>query len=167
MYWPFSLLSMSMIHATCLFINLDSAASQRCRSHAILSTGNGSRSRSCPSTTSTAQPRILEDDEVKVSALFCIPKREFWIDSPNGHHLCLVLPLVGPSCCSLSKGIYSKVKPALAVDIGRQSVKATALLHSKGFCYGGKTFLFFSTAPSRNWTDTDTRSNCRQFDQCF
>lgn len=92
-----------------------------------------------PSTTCTARPSILDDDDIKSSALFCIPKREFWIDGPNGRHLCLVLPVVGPSCSSLSKGIYSRMKPVLAADIGRQAVKATALLHSKGFCHGGKT----------------------------
>lgn len=90
------------------------------------------------SITSTARPSILEDDDIKSSALFCIPKREFWIDGPNGHHLCLVLPVVGSSCSSLSKGIYTTMKPALAAGIGGQAVKATALLHSKGFCHGGE-----------------------------
>lgn len=90
------------------------------------------------STTSKARPNILKDDEIRSSALFCVPKREFWIDGPNGRHLCFVLPVVGPSCSSLSKGIYSTMKPALAASIGRQAIKATALLHSKGFCHGGK-----------------------------
>lgn len=91
-----------------------------------------------PSTTSIARPSFLEDDDIKSSALFCIPKRQFWIDGPNGRHLCLVLPVVGPSCSSLSKGIYSTMKPALAAIIGGQAVNATALLHSKGFCHGGE-----------------------------
>lgn len=90
------------------------------------------------STTSTARPSILADNDIKSSTLFSIPKREFWIHGPNGRHLCLVLPVVGPSCSSLSKGIYATMKPALAADIGIQAVKATALLHSKGFCHGGK-----------------------------
>lgn len=114
------------------------------------------------STASTARPSILEDDDTKSSALFCIPKREFWIDGPNGRHLCLVLPVVGPSCSSLSKGIYATMKPALAAGIGRQAVKATSLLHSKGFCHGGKK-LFFQGGLSRTLTDTSTRSDCRQF----
>lgn len=91
-----------------------------------------------PSTTSTTRPSFLEEDDIRSSAIFCIPNREFWIDGPNGRHLCLVLPVVGPSCSSLSKGIYSTMKPALAAGIGGQAVKATALLHSKGFCHGGE-----------------------------
>lgn len=98
------------------------------------------------SITSTARPSFLEDDDIKSSALFSIPKREFWIDGPNGRHLCLVLPVVGPSCSSLSKGIYSTMKPALAADIGRQAVEATALLHSKEFCHGGKPISSSRTA---------------------
>ena len=77
----------------------------------------------------------------KNQLFFCIQKRDFWIDGPNGRHLCLVLPLVGPSCSTLSKGIYSKMKPALAVDIGRQAVKATALLHSKASAMAVRTPL--------------------------
>lgn len=98
------------------------------------------------STSSTPRPSILDDDDMKSSALFCIPIRDFWIHGPNGHHLCLVLPVVGPSCSSLSKGIYSTMKPALAADIGRQAAQATTLLHSKGFCHGGQFILLSGRA---------------------
>lgn len=104
-----------------------------------------------PSTKSTARSNILEDNDIQSSALFCVPKQEFWIDGPNGRHLCFVLPVVGPSCSSLSKGIYSTMKPALAASIGRQAVEATALLHSKGFCHGGKIVSHSRIACSDHW----------------
>ena len=64
-----------------------------------------------------------------------IPENHFWIDGPNGSHLCLVLPVMGPDVSSIF------FRP---VDIGKlsrsiafQAVQGIAFLHSNGICHGG------------------------------
>ncbi|KAK0629475.1 kinase-like domain-containing protein [Bombardia bombarda] len=70
------------------------------------------------------------------SHLFAMVDREFWIDGPNGRHLCLVFPLLGPDLSKLSKGIYSRLKPAFAREMSLQAAQALAQLHPNGLCHG-------------------------------
>lgn len=72
------------------------------------------------------------------SGLLALPIRQFWIDGPNGRHICLVLPVTGPSVSHLSNGIYCRMKPSLVAAAGAHAVKAVAMLHSCGICHGGK-----------------------------
>ncbi|OIW27648.1 kinase-like protein [Coniochaeta ligniaria NRRL 30616] len=62
------------------------------------------------------------------SHLFAMVDEQFWIDGPNGRHLCLVFP-----------GIYSRLKPAFARDVYLQAVRALAQLHANGLCHGDFT----------------------------
>ncbi len=65
-------------------------------------------------------------------------RRHFTFEGPNGHHLCLVLPVLGPSASDLSSGFTCRLRPWLARRVGYQATKAVADLHSQGLCHGGK-----------------------------
>ncbi|KAK3684183.1 kinase-like domain-containing protein [Podospora appendiculata] len=71
--------------------------------------------------------------------LFAIPLRNFWIDGPNGRHLCLVLPVLGPNLSSLSTGIYSRLQPAFVKHVSLQAGQALVALHANGICHGDFT----------------------------
>lgn len=58
----------------------------------------------------------------------------FWIDGPNGRHLCFVLPFLGTNLTYLY-GRYGHV-PDLMKDICFQLVKALEFIHSHGLCHG-------------------------------
>lgn len=65
----------------------------------------------------------------------CVPLDSFWIDGPNGSHLCLVYPVLGPPVDSISKEFED---PAKALrKIASQAVLAMDLLHNHGICHGG------------------------------
>ncbi|KAK4161589.1 kinase-like domain-containing protein [Cladorrhinum sp. PSN259] len=72
------------------------------------------------------------------SRLFAVADRQFWLDGPNGRHLCLVFPVLGPNLAKLSKGIYPRIKPGFAKEVSLQAAQALAHLHSNGLCHGGK-----------------------------
>ncbi|KAH8885442.1 kinase-like protein [Thozetella sp. PMI_491] len=63
-----------------------------------------------------------------------LPLESFRIQGPNGSHLCIVLPLLGPStrlvgqlyCCNSSLGKH----------VAHQMSEAMAYIHSKGVCHG-------------------------------
>jgi len=44
-------------------------------------------------------------------AVFVTYARYFYIDGPNGRHLCLVLPVLGPSASRLSQYMDSRIEP--------------------------------------------------------
>ncbi|KAJ9155232.1 Kinase-like protein [Pleurostoma richardsiae] len=71
--------------------------------------------------------------------LFAMVDRQFWIDGPNGRHLCLVSQVLSPDLSKLSKGIYSRLKPAFARRAALQAARALAQLHSNGLCHGDFT----------------------------
>lgn len=92
-----------------------------------------------------ARSSAILDDHVLASFDFLVTtKRRFWIEGPNGRHLCLVMPLVGPNLSILSSGICSRLKPPLAAVVAHQAAQAMSLLHSNGKCHGG-TFPEFQT----------------------
>lgn len=64
--------------------------------------------------------------------------RYFHVDGPNGRHLCLVQPLLGPSCNYLSHYRMRRIHPWLARRAASQAAKAVADLHSHGLCHGGR-----------------------------
>lgn len=70
-------------------------------------------------------------------AKLAIEYRHFTIDGPNGRHLCLVLPVLGPSTSQLSCFLDSRMTPRLARKAAYQAVQALASLHAQGFCHGG------------------------------
>ncbi|VUC31965.1 unnamed protein product [Clonostachys rosea] len=65
--------------------------------------------------------------------------RFFHIEGPNGRHLCLVLPVLGPSLYELSHDRESRMSPWLARRVSLQVANALADLHSKGLVHGDFT----------------------------
>lgn len=65
-------------------------------------------------------------------------QRQFTFEGPNGRHLCLVLPVLGPSASTLSYGFTSRLRPWLARRAAYEATKAVAELHSQGLCHGGE-----------------------------
>ncbi|KAI0000593.1 kinase-like domain-containing protein [Xylariaceae sp. FL0662B] len=63
------------------------------------------------------------------------PREHFWIDGPNGHHLCLVMPLLGPRLRGFTKNI-DRGQPDTLKSYCFQVTKALAFLHSKKLCHG-------------------------------
>ncbi|KAH6854697.1 kinase-like domain-containing protein [Chaetomium sp. MPI-CAGE-AT-0009] len=72
-------------------------------------------------------------------AKLAVGYRRFTIDGPNGRHLCLVLPVLGPSTSQLSCFLDSRMTPRLARKAAYQAVQALADLHAQGFCHGDVT----------------------------
>ncbi|KAM6536459.1 hypothetical protein FALCPG4_002463 [Fusarium falciforme] len=70
---------------------------------------------------------------------FVTYKRYFHIDGPNGRHLCLVLPVLGPSAYRLSHYLESRLQPKVARSVALQAAQALAHLHSRGLCHGDLT----------------------------
>lgn len=80
---------------------------------------------------------IIADPTLASSELVVSPLREFWVDGPNGRHLCFVLPFVGPNLATLSSGIFSRISSRLAASLSLQAAQAMALVHSRERCHGG------------------------------
>ncbi|KAK4207539.1 kinase-like domain-containing protein [Rhypophila decipiens] len=64
-------------------------------------------------------------------------RRMFTFEGPNGVHLCVVLPVLGPSASDLSRGLDCRLRPWLARKVGYEVAKALAKLHSHDLCHGG------------------------------
>lgn len=64
-----------------------------------------------------------------------IPEDHFWINGPNGKHLCLVLPLLGPQVSSIWFRQYDPGN--LPRKIALQVAQGIEFLHSNGICHGG------------------------------
>lgn len=77
--------------------------------------------------------------------------RQFTFDGPNGHHLCLVLPVLGPSMSELSYTWTCRLTPQLARRVAYQATRALANLHSEGLCHGGESI------PTRLWNKPTDR----------
>ena len=67
-----------------------------------------------------------------------IHSRSFYLQGPNGHHLCLVLPVLGPSAMRMSHWIDSRIRPRLCRKVAYQAAKGLCELHSQGLFHGGK-----------------------------
>lgn len=63
--------------------------------------------------------------------------RRFTFDGPNGHHLCFVLPVLGPSLSSLSNNFEARLTPSFARRAAYEATQALAELHAQGICHGG------------------------------
>lgn len=82
---------------------------------------------------------VSNNPNIAGSRLFAVPDRQFWVEGPNGQHLCLVLPVLGPDLSALSKGIYSRINPVFARALSLQATQALAHLHASGLCHGGES----------------------------
>ncbi|KAK4233059.1 kinase-like domain-containing protein, partial [Achaetomium macrosporum] len=63
-----------------------------------------------------------------------IPFEYFWITGLNGRHLCIVLPLLGPSVSRAA--CHYRKEPVVLKDICGQLVRSMYLMYSKGLCHG-------------------------------
>ncbi|TGJ82365.1 hypothetical protein E0Z10_g6423 [Xylaria hypoxylon] len=82
--------------------------------------------------------------------------RQFTFEGPNGRHLCLVLPVLGPSASDLSYGITSRLRPWLARKVGCETAKAVANLHSRGLCHGEADIYHLFGPPATGLLETES-----------
>jgi len=91
------------------------------------------------SPTYMARTVIANHPSITKSHRFAVVDRGFWFKGPNGRHLCLVFPVLGPDLSRLSKGIYTRIKPQFAKEISLLAAQALAYLHSNGLSHGDFT----------------------------
>lgn len=72
-----------------------------------------------------------------VANYLCLPLDEFEIRGPNGTHLCLVYPVLGPT---VAQGAFRRSPNLSGIlrNAGRQTAIAVDILHKQGICHGGK-----------------------------
>lgn len=63
-----------------------------------------------------------------------LPMRHFWLQGPNGTHLCLVFPVMGPSILSQMEASTDTIK-----DVLTQAGTSLRFLHAHGICHGDFT----------------------------
>ncbi|KFG83189.1 putative protein kinase [Metarhizium anisopliae] len=75
----------------------------------------------------------------------CLPKERFISESPNGTHLCLVFPVLGPTV-DQAASIFEEEQNSSSIlrTISRSIVEALAILHRRGICHAG---MFCEYAP--------------------
>jgi serine/threonine protein kinase len=69
------------------------------------------------------------------SPLLALPTDHFWVDGPNGRHLCLVLPLLGPRIDLVWNKLEDPQKPLPKIAL--QAAQSLQLLHELDICHGG------------------------------
>ncbi|KAI1460383.1 kinase-like domain-containing protein [Annulohypoxylon moriforme] len=65
-----------------------------------------------------------------------IPRDHFWIEGPNGRHLCLISELLGPSLYMNYPDGMDIHTPESLTDLTSQVSKGLQFLHQKGICHG-------------------------------
>ncbi|RYO76545.1 hypothetical protein DL766_005876 [Monosporascus sp. MC13-8B] len=72
-----------------------------------------------------------------------LPLGHFWLTGPNGRHLCLILPLLGPRIRGNDKEGYDDQlwflkaqNPDIYTDVAFQVTQGLNVLHSRGLCHG-------------------------------
>lgn len=63
----------------------------------------------------------------------------FEIAGPNGRHVCLLLPVLGPSLGNLD--VCESLSPATRYRVCRQAASGVTFLHERGVCHGGKKHI--------------------------
>lgn len=81
---------------------------------------------------------IANHPGVAATQLFATINRKFWTNGPNGRHLCIAFPTLGPDLSKLSKGIYSRNDTEVAKRVSLQASRALAHLHAHELCHGGE-----------------------------
>ena len=97
-------------------------------------------SHDCPEVEILRRLRESEDHEGKAFVMSMLD--HFWIDGPNGHHLCVVSEVGGPSikqfndCPGLTSG-SRRLRGAIARKVASQATEGLAYIHSTGTVHGG------------------------------
>lgn len=67
-----------------------------------------------------------------------VGSEHFFLHGPNGRHLCILMPVLGPSMSRLSSGLESRLHPQAARRAGLKATQVLARLHAVGICHGGE-----------------------------
>ncbi|KAI3320446.1 kinase-like domain-containing protein [Xylariaceae sp. AK1471] len=89
-----------------------------------------------------AELRKQEDFDLNLwkQSHIILPLETFWLDGPNGRHLCEVLPLLGPRIIQHKSALPAAYKdPGRLRRICRQIAEAIGFLHQRGICHGDLT----------------------------
>lgn len=78
----------------------------------------------------------VDRQELKTNRIFAIDEH-FWIDGPNGRHICLVVQVLGPAISYDLKGMDLNTPDSLT-DLCLQASESLKYLHDKKICHGGK-----------------------------
>ncbi|KAI0599213.1 kinase-like domain-containing protein [Biscogniauxia sp. FL1348] len=80
----------------------------------------------------SASPRQLESNHV------CVPRERFWLEGPNGRHLCLVSEVLGWNVATWSQHLdpLAAETPEVVSGACRQITKGLRFLHARGVCHG-------------------------------
>lgn len=73
------------------------------------------------------------DKDVRVSHVV-VPEDHFWHEGPNGKHLCVVMPVLGPNLEDAAEKHQYQEEPLKRICY--QLVLAMKFLHEKGICHG-------------------------------
>ncbi|KAI1364057.1 kinase-like domain-containing protein [Xylaria arbuscula] len=76
----------------------------------------------------------IDRDELRSNHIFTV-EEHFWIDGPNGRHICLVTAVLGPPISCELRGIDLDT-PDLLTDLCFQAAQSLRYLHAKGICHG-------------------------------
>ncbi|KAI8625950.1 kinase-like domain-containing protein [Xylariaceae sp. FL1651] len=98
-----------------------------------------------------------DSQELRSNHIFPI-EEHFWIEGPNGRHLCLVVEVLGPAISYWLKGIGFDT-PNLLTDLCFQASQGLKYLHDRKIGHGD-----FHPDHMRLQLDTDAMSNCRIYD---
>lgn len=78
----------------------------------------------------------------------------FWVDGPNGSHLCLVFEVMGPSIASLQRDFLKKIRPEIVRKLALQTLLGLKELHERGVVYGDLSpgNILFRLVDINDWT---------------
>ncbi|KAK7753084.1 hypothetical protein SLS62_005034 [Diatrype stigma] len=80
---------------------------------------------------------LLKRRGVDLSTLdehIALPEETFWVEGPNGRHLCSVLPVLGPTVYEWRQTLGTD--EIRVNDLCYQITKGLSFLHSQGICHG-------------------------------
>ncbi|KAK2606874.1 hypothetical protein N8I77_005597 [Diaporthe amygdali] len=93
------------------------------------STGHCADLRICEMLSSLSP----QEKDVHISHVV-VPIDHFWHEGPNGNHLCVVMPILGPNLEDVARRYQHQEEPLKKICY--QLVLAMKFLHDKGICHG-------------------------------
>lgn len=99
-------------------------------------------SRDCPEVEILRRLKKSEDHEGKAYVMSMLD--HFWIEGPNGNHLCVVSEVGGPSikqfndCPGFTSGTR-RLRGDVARKVALQATEGLAYIHSTGIVHGGSS----------------------------
>ncbi|KAI1750257.1 kinase-like domain-containing protein [Xylaria castorea] len=99
----------------------------------------------------------VDHQELQTNRIFTIDEN-FWIDGPNGRHLCFVVQVLGPAISYMLKGVDLNA-PELLTDLCLQAAQSLKYLHDKKICHGD-----FRPDHIRLQLDLDAMSDVKIYD---